>query len=233
MNIQILGLLGILAVCTVSVQSYSLAEDVEEIEEFDEEDEWFDDEFEEDDDEEFYEEEQDAEEEGKESESSTSTTGRTVKSRETCDDIKKRVNELRADVVAHPELQQELDTLLVRQRACAPRANRRPVRNYDNINPVVAVEVASVEDVAAESPVVDADKKKAEKKKTKKEKVAEPEELEPTPEENIQKGLCADGTNPNRYGCCANERFKQVSTMVFACCPKEGDGECHEPYKTK
>ena len=47
---------------------------------------------------------------------------------------------------------------------------------------------------------------------------------------NLDAGLCADGTNPNKYGCCTDELFKEISNMVFACCPKDG-GDCFPPIK--
>ncbi len=72
--------------------------------------------------------------------------------------------------------------------------------------------------------------------------VDEPEsvtEPEPTPEpeltdeqriENIESGLCADGTKPNKFGCCGDEIFKDMGNTVFACCPKSG-GDCFPPIK--
>lgn len=231
MNIKILGLLGILAIATVPCMPYTaIAEEVEELDEdFEEEvvedlDEDFDEDFEEDDEDEV--------EEVVVEEVVTVPETRTVKARETCADINKRVNELRADIAAHPELKEELDALLVRQRQCAPRANRRPVRNYDNINPVVTVDVAPIEEVKPE-PVEVAPAKKPEKKKTQAEIEAEQAEQLRQAEENRAKGLCSDGAKPNKYGCCAGEKFKEVSQMVFACCPKDGTDNCHEPLKKK
>ncbi|MBR2393336.1 MAG: hypothetical protein IKB05_02500 [Alphaproteobacteria bacterium] len=64
-------------------------------------------------------------------------------------------------------------------------------------------------------------------------------ETEPTPEpelsdeqikENIEAGLCADGTTPNKFGCCGDEVFKDMGNTVFACCPKSG-GDCFPPIK--
>lgn len=46
--------------------------------------------------------------------------------------------------------------------------------------------------------------------------------------ENLDSGLCADGSSPNKYGCCADELFKDMGNMVFACCPKDG-GDCFPP----
>ena len=160
---------------------------------------------------------------------------RTVASRLSCDDVKQRVEELKEDVKGRPELKAELETMLARQRTqCAPRANRRPVHNYENVNPVMVVDAApvveeDVEEVAEPEPA-----KKTEAQapvKTPEEIAADAAEQERKRAENLANGLCGDGTKPNRYGCCDGEKFKEISQMQFACCPKEGDGECHEPIK--
>lgn len=55
-----------------------------------------------------------------------------------------------------------------------------------------------------------------------------------TPEQelaNLDAGLCADGSQPNRFGCCGDEVFKDLGNTVFACCPKEGNGDCFPPLK--
>ena len=44
---------------------------------------------------------------------------------------------------------------------------------------------------------------------------------------NIAAGLCADGSKPNKYGCCAGELFRDMGG-TFACCPKTG-GDCFPP----
>ena len=75
---------------------------------------------------------------------------RAVVARMSCDDINRRVAELREDVKAYPELAADLEYMIGRQRTqCAARANRRPVHNYENVNPVVALEDPEVvEDVS-------------------------------------------------------------------------------------
>ena len=154
---------------------------------------------------------------------------RAVVARLSCDDINKRVEELREDIKAYPELAADLEYMLGRQRTqCAARARRRPVHNYENVNPVPYIEDVVVE----EEPVVEEEQVIPEPvvvEKTPEELAAEQEEIQ----ENRAKGLCDDGSKPNRYGCCDGEKFKEVSQMKFACCPKEGDGECIEPRKKK
>ena len=63
-----------------------------------------------------------------------------------------------------------------------------------------------------------------------------PIKTEPTPEDvakNIEAGLCADGSKPNKFGCCGEEVFKDLGNTVFACCPKgwERAEDCFPPIK--
>ena len=151
---------------------------------------------------------------------------RAVADRLSCDEINTIIDELRADVKSYPELKADLEYMLSRQRnQCAPRAARRPVHNYRNVNPVMDVEVPNIE-ISTEPPVPE---------KTPEEIAAEEAAAAAARQAQIDTnragGLCDDGTKPNQYGCCAGETFKQVEHLNFACCPKEGDGECHEPLR--
>ncbi len=69
----------------------------------------------------------------------------------------------------------------------------------------------------------------------KEEKPAAPEksadEIADEIKSNIAKGLCGDGTTPNKYGCCGDEQFKDLGGS-FACCPKSG-GDCFPPISVK
>lgn len=47
---------------------------------------------------------------------------------------------------------------------------------------------------------------------------------------NIEKGLCGDGSKPNKYGCCGDETFKDLGNLEFGCCPADG-GDCYPPIK--
>lgn len=157
---------------------------------------------------------------------------RAVGERMTCPEINERISELREDIKAYPELAADLEYMLSRQRIqCAPRANRRPVRNYANVNPVMVVDAVSVD--IQEEPVAPSvvDVVSVMPEKTPEELAAEHAAAQAKIKENMANGLCGDGTKPNRFGCCAGERFKEVSQMKFACCPTTGDGECHEPLK--
>jgi len=147
---------------------------------------------------------------------------RAVADRLSCDEINTRVAELRADVKAYPELKADLEYMLSRQRnQCAPRAARRPVHNYRNVNPVTEIEVPELS-VSTEPPAAE---------KTPEEIAAEEAARQAQIEENRAKGLCDDGAKPNQYGCCDGEVFKQVEHLDFACCPKDGDGDCVAPRK--
>jgi len=151
---------------------------------------------------------------------------RGVTDRMSCDEINTKVSELREDVKSYPDLKDDLEYMLALQRSpCAPRAARRPVHNYMNVNPVV--ELQNEEEIVVEKTV--------EPEKTPEEIAAETAALEVERqaqiEENLAKGLCGDGSKPNKYGCCPGEVFKQLEHFDFACCPKDGDGDCHEPRK--
>ncbi len=56
------------------------------------------------------------------------------------------------------------------------------------------------------------------------------EEIAAEIEKNIAAGLCADGSKPNKFGCCAGETFKDLGNTVFACC-RDGGDECFPPIK--
>ncbi|MBO4700652.1 MAG: hypothetical protein J5620_02790 [Alphaproteobacteria bacterium] len=154
---------------------------------------------------------------------------RAVVARLSCDEINQRVDELREDVKAYPELAADLEYMIGRQRTqCAARAKRRPVHNYENVNPAKYIEdVVVEEEPVAEEQVIVTEEPKPVVEKTPEELAAEAEKVA----ENRAKGLCDDGAKPNRYGCCPGEKFKEISQMKFACCPREGDGECIEPRK--
>lgn len=153
---------------------------------------------------------------------------RAVADRLSCDEINIRVEELRTDVKSYPDLRADLEYMLSRQRnQCAPRAARRPVHNYKNVNPVMDVEVPEAPVAISQEPPLP---EKTPEEIAAEEAAAEEARLAKI-EENRAKGLCDDGEKPNRYGCCAGEMFKQLEHLDFACCPKEGDGDCVAPRK--
>lgn len=74
-----------------------------------------------------------------------------------------------------------------------------------------------------------------EKKPEQEQKVEE--EPKQTAEEDLNKvaayikaGLCADGSKPNKFGCCKGEKFRDLGNLLFACCPEDG-GDCFPPIE--
>lgn len=150
---------------------------------------------------------------------------RAIAARMTCAEINDRITELRDEVQFDPELEAELNTMLARQRTqCASKARHRPVRKQiketATEKPEVTEEIAVLEEIVA--PELSSE-----------EMAAQEAEAEKIAIENVAKGLCPDGNKPNRFGCCAGERFKEVGKMQYACCPKDGEGDCFEPLTKK
>lgn len=50
--------------------------------------------------------------------------------------------------------------------------------------------------------------------------------------ENIEKGLCGDGTKPNKFGCCTGETFKDLGNATFGCCKADSE-ECFPPMESR
>ncbi len=152
---------------------------------------------------------------------------RMLSARMTCDEIAERIEELRDEIKSEPDLESELNMMLARQRTqCTTKSERRPVRNYARVNTVQDVKTEVIE-AAEEVPTEEAIASESAP-----EEVAAAEVVtEQQAAENVARGLCPDGAKPNKFGCCAGERFKEVATMQYACCPKDGDGDCFEPLK--
>ena len=178
-----------------------------------------------------------------------------VSARVTCADIQAGIAELSGVVEPDAETIDELTKLKADyRRSCSRSARgRKSSASSRVVVQPVAVDVPQDEAVADEKKaedVVAAQKAEAdvEKEQANTENVAEyvadaaaeqTEEVvaEPTEDEllelelkNLEAGLCADGSKPNKYGCCGDELFKDLGNAVFACCPKEG-GDCFPPIK--
>ncbi|MBQ2017005.1 MAG: hypothetical protein II208_00560 [Alphaproteobacteria bacterium] len=175
-----------------------------------------------------------------------------VVERVTCADIKASISELSAIEEPDEDTIDELTKLKADyRRSCSRTARGRRttassrvvVEADDTEKKSEDVNVDDDEDVAVEEEKVE---KKPTKKKTGDNKVEkEPivDEVEDDAAEelsedeileqelmNLDAGLCADGSKPNKYGCCSGELFKDLGNAVFACCPKEG-GDCFPPIK--
>lgn len=181
-------------------------------------------------DEEFYDEEEYTEESEEESEEESvadvADMSGAVIERVECSDIKAQIDELRKITVPDDATLQQLNDLQVEYRTNCARsgAGRRASgrAGYLVETSDVAIDVSVSEPVVT---VVDSTENKTD--------VVIPDVSLLTPEQmkqNLESGLCVDGTKPNRFGCCGDEIFKDMGNTVFACCPKSG-GDCYPPIK--
>lgn len=177
-------------------------------------------------DEEFYDEEEYTEESEEESVADVADVSGAVIERVECSDIKAQIDELRKITVPDDATLQQLKDLQIEYRTNCARsgAGRRTSgrAGYLVETSDVAIDVSVSEPVVT---VVDSTENKTD--------VVTPDVSLLTPEQmkqNLESGLCADGTKPNRFGCCGDEIFKDMGNTVFACCPKSG-GDCYPPIK--
>lgn len=167
-----------------------------------------------------------------------------VGARMTCADINAKISELSAVVEPDTDVIDELTKLKADyRRSCSRAARGRKssagarvvIEVSDNTEPQQKTDEEVVEEASEEDLT-----------QVPEEDITQPEvEVEevvvdagPTEDEilamelaNLDAGLCVDGTKPNKFGCCEGELFKDLGNAVFACCPKEGDGECFPPIK--
>lgn len=157
-----------------------------------------------------------------------------VVERVSCEDIKAQITELSAIEEPDEETLEELANLKATQRSkCMRSAGKRRAAAGRKALVAAAEASANTEEVVAEDVVEqEQPKEKPAKEKVVKEEVVEQQSVpELTPEQvqaNLDAGLCADGSKPNRFGCCGDEIFKDMGNAVFACCPKSG-GDCLPP----
>ena len=156
-------------------------------------------------------------------------TGQVVSERMSCADISARVSEIgKIDEPTEAETAELTKLKAEYRRICTKSARGRRTSGDARIvveSTATPEEIATVvEDVVQESPEV--------------ESVVQQEvvEIDPMIEleqelANLDAGLCADGSQPNKFGCCGDEVFKDLGNTVFACCPKEGVGDCFPPLK--
>ena len=156
-----------------------------------------------------------------------------VVERMSCSDMQKRMAELKPVADSDDDAYFELEDLKVRYRSTCTRS--ASARRASGRNDVVVEEVVYEEDYTEEDVVEEETTLVAEVEEHVTEEVAEPAEPELTAEQidaNLAAGLCADGAKPNKFGCCADEIFKDMGNTVFACCPKSG-GDCFPPITKK
>mgnify|MGYP003300335697 CR=1 FL=1 len=154
-----------------------------------------------------------------------------VVERMSCSDMQKRMSELKPVAETDDDAYYELENLKTQYRSTCTRSAsaRRVSGRNDIVVEEVVYEEEYIEDVVEEEsePVVET------VTETVTEKEVEPVEPELTAEQidaNFAAGLCADGAKPNKFGCCADEIFKDMGNAVFACCPKSG-GDCFPPIE--
>lgn len=181
--------------------------------------------------------------------------GAGVAARVTCADIQAQISELAAVAEPDTDTVEELTKLKADYRRSCSRAARgrktsagvRIVKETSDVGESVAeadeepTDVEKVEKVVEEvvETNVEPIEEIKEEIKTEEEPGADeaPEQDAPSEDElleqelaNLDAGLCADGTEPNKFGCCGDELFKDLGNTVFACCPKDG-GDCFPPIK--
>ena len=156
-------------------------------------------------------------------------TGQVVSDRMSCADISARVSDIgKIDEPTEAETAELTKLKAEYRRICTKSARGRRTSGDARIvveSTATPEEVETVvEDVVQELPEV--------------ESVVQQEvvEIDPMIEleqelANLDAGLCADGSQPNKFGCCGDEVFKDLGNTVFACCPKEGNGDCFPPLK--
>lgn len=192
-------------------------------------------------DEEFYDEEEYTEESEEESVADVADVSGAVIERVACSDIKAQIDELRKITVPDDATLQQLKDLQIEYRTNCARsgAGRRTsgragyLVEYTDDATDVSVEISenvsskkTQESEQTKTTSVDTPEQKSEEISVTVVPVITPEQMK----QNLESGLCADGTKPNRFGCCGDEIFKDMGNTVFACCPKSG-GDCYPPIK--
>ncbi len=179
-----------------------------------------------------------------------------VVERLTCADIQAQISELTSVEEPDEEVLDEIASLKADyRRMCAKGARGRrssadtrvvienvvsDADSEDVTEAEVDEEVVEEKTVEEKAPEVSAGIEVVDNASSEQVSVSDDASSEPTPEQlqaqldkelaNLDAGLCADGSSPNRFGCCADEIFKDLGNSVFACCPKVG-GDCYPPLK--
>lgn len=155
--------------------------------------------------------------------------GQVVSERMSCADISARVSEIgKIDEPTEAETAELTKLKAEYRRTCTKSARGRRTSGEARIvvEATAAPEEVStvVEDVVQESSEVES---------VVQQDVVEIDPMIELEQElaNLDAGLCADGSQPNKFGCCGDEVFKDLGNTVFACCPKEGVGDCFPPLK--
>ena len=166
-----------------------------------------------------------------------------VSQRLTCVDIQNKITELVQIVDPDDEIIAELTKLKAdyRRKCAKVAASRRSsatsmvVIETEEKAQEVEENSTTEEEVKAEEVASSAEEVAPEDTMTEEEKIAaENAKIQAEVEKelaNLDAGLCADGSKPNKFGCCGDEIFRDLGNAVFACCPKDGGNECFPPFK--
>ena len=147
-----------------------------------------------------------------------------VTERLTCDEISAQIAALSAVADPSQEEQRSLSTLRMQQRRnCTKAAGARRATGRGVATPLLATSPV-VDDVVADADVEAAPELSPEEAAAA--AAAEAQRIA----ELLEQGLCADGTKPNKFGCCTGEKFTDMGNLQFGCCPRDG-GDCFPPMK--
>ena len=152
-------------------------------------------------------------------------TTTTVVERMTCTQISERISELSAITDADTDTTDEITKLKTDYRRNCSRAagarrtntaGRTPPAPTNTETPTDTTDTPTEPETTVPENIADA--------------TTTPELTLEQELANLDAGLCADGTSPNKFGCCGDEKFKDLGNTIFACCPPEG-GDCFPPLK--
>lgn len=163
----------------------------------------------------------------------TQTTTPTISERLTCSEIQAQISELSSISEPDTETIDKLTALkATHRRTCTISAGSRR-------NSATSRVITSTTETETETEIPETTETGTEPETQTPEPLATETETETvilteselTPEQalaNLDSGLCADGSEPNKFGCCGDELFKDLGDTIFACCPPDG-GDCFPP----
>ena len=155
-------------------------------------------------------------------------TTASVSARQTCAEIQTKITELSA--ITEPDTE-TIDEITKLKSDYRKKCSRSAASRRSSANDRVTIESDTTETTAAETydkpqPAIPVEPTPTAEPIVDTETVSE---ISPEQElANLDAGLCADGSTPNKFGCCGDELFKDLGNTVFACCPPDG-GDCFPP----
>lgn len=164
-----------------------------------------------------------------------------VKERMSCADMSAKMVELSAieepdddTVIELQKLKSDYRRMCMKSAAGRKKSAKDRVVTEENVpdeSGEYVVDTAVTEEVVPDEPVAQTEKTTEKKPANNNPMLATDAEVQMFHELlNLDMGLCADGTQPNKFGCCTDEIFKDLGNNVYACCPLTG-GDCFPPLK--